>query len=140
MPISGDKIAGAPNYADPFLGPVDHTAHLKIDVSQLTTAEVDARGCLKPNVPFLRSGGRPVGAAGEAVYGVSLAPVKLAGVGPNPTNASLAATTQDQFVAVATIAQLQRHIARDNLGRDFSASEITAFGAAGCHISLTNNA
>lgn len=140
MPNMGEKRGGGQNYSDPFLGPVDHTAHLKIDVSQLTTREVDARGFLKPGVPFTVAGTRPTGAAGEFIYGVSVAPVELAGVSANPTDVSLAAVTEDQFIAVATIAQVQRHIARDNLGSDYSANELTAFRAAGCHITLTGNA
>jgi hypothetical protein len=39
-----------------FVGPVDHTDVVRVDVSALTTAEVDADGYLKPGVPFKSDG------------------------------------------------------------------------------------
>lgn len=138
MPNVLTKISGGATYADPFLGPASHPAQLKVDVSALTTGEVDAKGYLKPNVPFKRVGSLLKlcdGTAAEFVYGVNFAAIKL--VAENPTNVTLAADTSDPIIAVATIAQLQRDICEDNLGRAFNVNELAAFERAGDHITVT---
>jgi hypothetical protein len=136
MPMSIITTTGGAAYADPFVGPVNHTAQIKIDVSTLTTAEVDAQGYLKPGVAFQKNGALVSASSGQFVYGVTVAPVRI--VAPNPSNTTLGADTSDPFIAVATIAQINRDIAEDNLGRAYNANELTAFGAAGCLLSLTN--
>ena len=40
----------------PFVGPVDHTSTVRVDLSGLTSAEVDSDGILKPGVPLTKAG------------------------------------------------------------------------------------
>lgn len=56
------KSAGGTNYATlgMFVGPMNHTAQIVLDVSTLTSNEVDANGYLKPGVPLNRQGDRIV--------------------------------------------------------------------------------
>ena len=133
MPLSVTETAGNNVYGNPFLGPVDHTVQIPIDISDLTVAEVDANGYLKPGVPFNRTGDTVT--AGE-VYGVTVEATKIVAAGP--TDVSLAANTGTATVALATIAQIQRDIAEDNLGRAYTAAEIAGFAAAGSRLTLTN--
>lgn len=51
-PISTSKTEGAPVYGSPFVGPVNHTAPIEVDLSTLTDDEIDARGYLKPGIPL----------------------------------------------------------------------------------------
>lgn len=44
------------DYSSPFVGPVHHTDVVRVDVSALTTNEVDTDGLLKPGVPFKANG------------------------------------------------------------------------------------
>jgi hypothetical protein len=212
-------------YSDAFLM-ASGLDHLKINVSTLTTAEVDTKGYLKPNLPFLENGdlvsstnlsvpaaavandentgtgtvGSLVGKAGgvsevitlraidathfdvigsrsgllgdatvgtpytsaainltitaggtafvagdeftikitaadeQRVWGLTREAVKI--VDENPTDDSLAADTSDPLVGVATFAHINRDIAEDNLGRAFTALELTAMKNAG-HIVVT---
>jgi hypothetical protein len=55
MPMGVTTTAGGTSYTSAFVGRPGPTAHLKIDVSGLTTNEVDARGHLKRHVPFNNS-------------------------------------------------------------------------------------
>lgn len=55
MPLERTTIsAGGLNYATPamFVGPANHFDVVRVDVSALSTNEVDADGYLKPSVPF----------------------------------------------------------------------------------------
>ena len=133
MPIRIRKTAaGGSGYGWPFIGPVDHTVQLKVDVSALTLKEVDKRGYLKPGVPFKRNG--TLIGAGEKLYGVSVEATRVA----ESNSADDLAAAVDPFVAVATIAQVNRDIVEDNLARALTADEVAAFDAAGSKISLTN--
>ena len=49
MPMEMNKVTGDTHYPDPFLTAFD-SVDLKIDVSTLTTDEVDSKGYLKPGV------------------------------------------------------------------------------------------
>lgn len=51
-PISTSKTEGQPVYGSPFVGPVNHTAPIDIDLSTLSDDEIDARGYLKPGIPL----------------------------------------------------------------------------------------
>lgn len=64
MPIAISTNAAGTGYANPLVGPVDHTAHVKVDLSTLTTYEVDADGYLKPGVVLTSGGTLPGGVAG----------------------------------------------------------------------------
>lgn len=124
-------LAAGDVVALPFVGPVNHTHALRIDVSTLTDAEVDGNGYLRPGVPFQASGALISGAA-QVVFGVNLAPVKIAA---DNAAATLAAAA-DVDVAVATIGQVNQDAVEDLLGRALSANELAAFAAAGCLIKL----
>lgn len=135
MPMEITTVAAGNNYGNPFIGPIDHTDQITVDVSGLTTDEVDAYGYLKPGVPLARTG-ILVGASPAYVYGVVIEAVKIVPI--NPTNGTLAAVTVDPIVAVAVVGVVNRDIAEDNLGRAYSANEIAGFDAAGSKIVLTN--
>lgn len=140
MPISVTETAGNDVYASPFIGPIDHVVHLKVDVSTLLIdgaqgAQVDAKGYLKPGVPFKLSSGVGVPPTGGYVYGCVVEATKI--VAENPTNVSLAADTSDPFVACVTHGLVNRDILEDNLGRALHADEVAAFAAAGSHLALT---
>ena len=133
MPMTSTVLReGGESYANPFVGPINHPAHVKIDVSGLTTAEVDEYGYLKPGLPLTALGAR---VTAGFVYGVTIEAVRI--VDRNPTNVSLAADTSDPLIAVATIGMVNRDIAEDNLGRAYTAAEIAGFDAAGSKLVLT---
>lgn len=52
MPITVEKTTGGPVYASPFVGPLNHTAKIDVDLSALTADEIDAKGYLKPGLPL----------------------------------------------------------------------------------------
>lgn len=135
MPIAITKTAGTANYGNPFTNPIEAVEHVKVDVSGLTTDEVDANGYLKPGVPLAKTG-ILVGASPAFVYGVVFEAVKIVPV--NPTNTTLGNVTVDPLVAVGVIGSVNRDIAEDNLGRALTANEIAGFDAAGSKIALTS--
>lgn len=118
-------------YGNVFLGPVDHQYQLLIDLSSLTTREIDALGYLKPGVPFTRLGAL-VGADPAFVYGVTFEPIKVADDNETATIAALA----DQWVGVGVIGAVIQDIAKFNLGSDYTANEIAGFDRAGSKIVL----
>lgn len=131
MPIAINSTAGAVAHAPVFVtGPLN-TDVVKVDVSALTSAEIDTYGYLKPGVPLLQTG-LPV-TAGGAVYGVTIEAIKVAA---SNAGADIAAAV-DPFVAVGTIGTVNRDIAEDNLGRVYTAAEIAGFGLAGSTLKLT---
>jgi hypothetical protein len=138
MPMTVTATTGGTGYASPFVGPANHTHHIKVDISGLTVNEVDADGYLKPAVPLRYAGGLGVlvSAPAQAVDGVTVEAVKLPLATVPPTNGTLAAETGDCFVAVATHCAVNRDIAEDVLGRAYSADEVAALAAA--FISLTS--
>lgn len=136
MPISIASLATeADAYGKVFVGPVDHTDVVVLDISDLTTKEVDALGYIKPGVPLDKSG-NTVG-NGVPVYGVTLESIKLNHATIPPTDVSLAADTGTQQVAVGIAGLVNRDIMEDNLGRALTADEIAGFALAGSHIHLT---
>jgi hypothetical protein len=54
--LSVTKTTGAAVYGSPFVGPVNHTAAIDVDLTGLTSDEIDAKGYLKPGVPLSRAG------------------------------------------------------------------------------------
>jgi len=126
MPVSLTTTAGGVTHGNPFVGPVNHTAQLKPDISALTANEVDANGYLKPGVPFTVAGLLP--GAGTVVWGVTVEATKVAA---SNSAADIAAVTTDPFVTVATICQVNQDIIEDTLGRALTADELAAFAAAG---------
>jgi hypothetical protein len=137
MPIGITTTTGGTAYASPFVGPVNHVLHVKVDISGLTTDEVDANGFLKPGVP-LNNASPAVLVASGFVYGVTVEAVKLPLATIPPTNTTLGTETADCLVAIATHGIVNRDIAEDNLGRAYAAAEIAGFAAAGSKLSLTS--
>lgn len=134
MPLAIETTAGGTAYGNVFIGGVNHPAQIKVDVSQLTIAEVDAFGYLKPGVPLTKAG-ILVGAAPAFVYGVTIEAQKIVPV--NPTDVTLAAVTVDPIITVNTIGHVNRDVAEDNLGRAYTADEIAGFDAAGSKLALS---
>jgi hypothetical protein len=122
-------------YGHPFVGPVVHTDTVFVDISDLTTAEVDADGFLKPGLPLAKDGST-VG-SGVFVYGVTIEPIKLVHATDPPTDVSLAADTGTMAVTVCTHGVVNRDICEDNLGRALTADEIAGFPLAGSSLHLT---
>lgn len=131
MPLSITTTNGGASHGNPFVGPIVATAHVKVDVSDMSDKEVDANGYLKPGVP-LKQDGNLVG-AGTFVFGVTVEAVKVAS---GNTDAILDAVTADPFVAVATICQVSQDIIEDTLGRALTADELAGFDVAGSKVSL----
>ena len=136
MPIKISTPASEGNsYGHPFVGDVLATDVVLLDISDLTTAEVDADGWLKPGLPLEKDGDTV--ASGQRVYGVTIEPIKLNHATIPPTDVSLAADTGTQQVAVGTHGVVNRDICEDNLGRALTADEIAGFDLAGSHLHLT---
>lgn len=134
MPLGIETVAGGRVYSNPFIGGVDHPAQIKVDVSGLTTDEVDQYGYLKPGVPLAKTG-ILVGASPAFVYGVTFEAQKI--VPNNPTNETLAAVTADPIITVNTVGHINRDVLEDNLGRALTADEIAGFDRAGSKIALS---
>lgn len=111
---------GGTNYADPFVGVPGPTAHVKVDLSGLTTSEVDSLGNLKPGVP-LTSAGVLVGSSGIAHIVIN-EPTPLNITVP-PTNTTLGSETGDHLVAGPTSGYLNLDAVEDNLGRALTSDE-----------------
>lgn len=134
MPLRIKTTDGGASHGNPFVGPILGTAHVKVDISGLTTKEVDQNGYLKPGVP-LEQDGTTVG-NGEFVFGVTVEAARLPLVTVPPTNTSLGNETGDCFVAVGTIGSVSQDIIEDNLGRALTADELAGFDAAGSKLVL----
>lgn len=133
MPIAKTTLTeGGQAYATAglFVGPVDHTETITVDVSSLTNAEVDAKGFIKPGTPLTAAGA--LLDEDDAVYGVVIEPVKV-----HTSNSGLSSVTDDVPVTLAKIGQLNRDLAEDNLGRAFSADELAGFAASGIVLTQT---
>lgn len=137
MPMHVKKTAGGTTYGPVFIGSILGMQQVVVDVSTLTTDEVDADGWLKPGVAFQKDG-TLVSAGSQFVYAVNPEPQNLRLDTIPPTNGSLAADTKTYPLGMATIGEVNRDIAEDNMGRAYSANELAAFNAAGSMIRLTN--
>lgn len=133
MPLKVTSRAGDSDYGSPLLGPANHTAPIAVDITALTDDEIDSEGYLKPGVPFTGAGAL-VGAAPAFVFGVTIEPQKVA----DGNAAGDIAGAGTQTVIVATIGQVQRAIAEDNLGRAYTADEIAGFDRAGSKLVLVD--
>ncbi len=131
--ITVEKTAGGQAHTSPFIGPTNHPVSVKVDVSDLTTYEVDTYGHLKPGVP-LDKNGNTIG-SGVPVYGCVIEATKI--VAANPTNTTLGADTSALPVVVATHCVVNRDILEDVLGRALTADEIAGFDLAGSHCVLS---
>jgi hypothetical protein len=132
MPLSTSVVsAGGQVYGYPFVGPINHTDVVRVDVSGLTSDEVDSDGYLKPGVPLTAAGLLLTPA--DVVKGVVMEPVKVAD--GNAAGDLSGATDID--VALAVIGVVNRDIVEDNLGRALNADELAGFDLAGSHMTLT---
>lgn len=138
MPLAIKKTAGTTTYGPVFIGAILGMQQVVVDVSELTTDEVDADGWLKPGVAFKKDGTVADGTGGEFIYAVNPEPQNLRLATITPTNVSLAADTSTVPLGMATIGEVNRDIAEDNMGRAYNANELAAFNAAGSMIHLTN--
>lgn len=134
MPLGISTTTGGLAHAPVFVGNIVNTDVVQVDISDLTTKEVDADGFLKPGVPFAKDGSL-VG-TGVAVWGVTIEAIKIPHATIPPTDVSLAADTATAPVAVG-FGLVNRDIAEDNLGRAYTADEIAGFALAGSTCQLT---
>ena len=131
MPLSIKSTAGGMCHAPVNVGQILATDVVKVDLSDLSSNEIDSNGFLKPGVPFAKDG-ELVGSA-VAVYGVTIAATKVA----NSNSSGDIAAAVDCFVTVMTHGVVNRDIAEDNLGRAYTANEIAGFALGGSNLTLT---
>ncbi len=114
MPLS-TKVTSSEGktYGNPFIGPINHVDSVRLDVSALTTDEVDEHGYLKPGVPLVATG-LLIGAPAEVVHGVVIEPIKVA---DGNAAADLTAAT-DIDVGLGQIGLVSQAICESNLGRN----------------------
>lgn len=134
MPLAISTTTGGNVHAPVFVGPITGTDVVKVDISDLTTKEVDADGNIKPGVPLSKAGDL-VGSS-VAVWGVTIEAIKLPHATIPPTDVSLAADTGTSFVTVG-FGLCNRDTMEDNLGRALTADEIAGFDLAGSNCRIT---
>jgi hypothetical protein len=136
MPISiTNPAAEANSYGNPLVGPAEYRDVVVLDISDLTTAEVDSLNYVKPGLPLAKAGDT-IG-NGVPVYGVVMEATKLKHATVPATDVSLAADTGTMQIAVCTHGIVNRDIVEDNLGRALTADEIAGFALAGSNLHLT---
>ena len=134
MPIVVSNVAGGLAHAPVFVGKIMGTDVVQVDISDLTTKEVDQDGFIKPGVPLMKTGDI-VGASG-VVWGVTIEATKLIHATIPPTDASLLADVGTSPVVVG-FGLCNRDIMEDNLGRALTANEIAGFDIAGSNCRIT---
>src|SRR5688572_7940821 len=135
MPMHVKKTVGDTTYAPVFLGEILAMEQVLVDISELTTDEVDADGWLKPGVPFKQDGTLADGSG--HIYAVNPEPQNLHMAVLPPTNGTLSGDTRTYPLGMGTMGTVNRDIIEDNLGRALTGNEITAFATAPCKINLT---
>lgn len=138
MPMHVKKTVGGTTYAPVFIGDILGMQQVVVDVSTLTTAEVDADGGLKPGVAFQKDGTLVSAGSGQFVYAVNPEWQDLRLDTVPPTDGTLAADTKTYPLGMGTIGEVNRDVAEDNMGRAYNSNELAAFNAAGSMIHLTN--
>lgn len=138
MPVNIKSTAGGTTYGPVFIGDILGMQQVVVDISTLTTDEVDADGYLKPGVAFQKDGTLVSAGSGQFVYAVNPEPQDLRMAVLPPTNGTLSGDTRTFPLGMGTIGEVNRDIAEDNMGRAYSANELTAFNAAGSMIHVTN--
>ena len=119
-------------YASPFQSGADgNNVHVKVDVSALTSREVDANGYLKPGVPLVQGTGVLPTAAGDVVVMVEEA-TKIA-----ENNTGLASITADPFIGCRVYGTVNHDMLADILGAELTAGEIAAINGGGSRLRLT---
>ena len=128
MPLRKETLGTSRQFEDGtvgFLGPIDHTISIPVDLTQFTNKEIDADGYLKPYIPLTRAG--ELLATGDFVYGVTVERRKVAD--DNAAGSISALGTED--IAIALICCVVRDIAEDVLDRVYTADELAGFDEAG---------
>lgn len=134
MPIRIENTAGGLAHSPVFVGEIRGTDTVVLDISDLTTKEVDADGFLKPGVPLSKAG--DLVGNGVAVWGVTIEAIKIPHATIPPTDVSLAADTGTCPMTVG-FGLVNRDVAEDNLGRAYTADEIAGFDLAGSNCRIT---
>jgi hypothetical protein len=134
MPLGVSTTTGGLAHSPVFVGEIKGTDVVKLDISDLTTKEVDPDGYIKPGVPLDKSG-NTIG-SGVAVWGTTIEAIKIPHATIPPTDVSLAADTGTCFITVG-FGLVNRDIAEDNLGRALTSDEIAGFDLAGSNCRLT---
>jgi hypothetical protein len=138
MPLAITKTLGGTTYVPVFIGDILGMQQVLVDISTLTTDEVDADGWLKPGVAFQKDGTLVSAGSGQFVYAVNPEPQNLRMAVLPPTNGTLAADTRTWPLGMGTIGEVNRDVAEDMMGRAYNSNELAAFNAAGSMIHLTN--
>lgn len=131
MPLSVTTTAGGTVHPSPFIGPINHTVQLLVDISTLSADEVDASGYIRPGT-ILQQTGAAISAPAQIAYGCVVEATKVA------TGVAGLATEPDVEVGVALYCVLNRDIMEDSMGRVLSADELAAIDVAGSHVAITN--
>lgn len=134
MPLRIENTARGLAHSPVFVGEIRGSDSVVLDISDLTTKEVDAAGYLKPGVPLSKAG--DLVGNGVAVWGVTIEPIKIPHATIPPTDVSLAADTGTCPVVVG-FGLVNRDVAEDNLGRAYTADEIAGFDLAGSNCRIT---
>lgn len=110
-------FSGGQHIPVPFVGPVEHTVSVPVDLSALTDDEITSDGFVKPGVPLTKAG---ILVASGSVFGLTVDYVKVADDNAADTIAALG--TVD--IPVATICQVNQDVAEDILGRAYTGAEL----------------
>lgn len=127
-------------YVDPFVGPANHSVQILIDVSGLTSDEIDSEGYLKPGVPF-RENGLLISGASQYVFGVTREAVRVGYDSATLTWGNAAAHIAggtDTQVALFTIGQVDKGAIEDNLARSLTVNEVDGFESGSCEVILVD--
>lgn len=136
MPLRVSTTTGTSSYGNPIVGTPGPLIQVVVDISELTTGEVDADGNLKPGVMFKSDGTQPDGSG--FVYAINPEPISIGHATIPPTDVSLAADTATIPIGMVTGGIINRDIVEDNLGRALTGNEVTAITVAGSQFTLTN--
>ncbi|MCA1571306.1 MAG: hypothetical protein LC798_13500 [Chloroflexi bacterium] len=133
MPGHSKQTIVAAELYDPVLRPgLVEMAAVTVDVSALTTREIDAQGYIKPGV-VLKQNGTLVG-VGEAAFGIVVEPKKIPTADDNEAATLTAAT--DFRLPVAVYGIVNRAVVEDNLGGALTADELAGLKGAGCRLQV----
>lgn len=132
MPVIFTTASGSgTTYGNPFLGPLDHTAQISVNLALLTNAEIDDHGYVKPGIPLTKAGILVAGSP-AFVYGVTVEAIKVANDNLSGTISALGS----QDIAVGTVGEVLQQMCADNLGRALTANELAGFDRAGSKLVL----
>lgn len=98
MPLLVKTFPGGAAYGSPFVGQMGPVAQIDVNIANLTTAEVDTNGRIKPGIP-LTKGGALLGTAAASTHGAAVA---AGGNTGNGTIGSITSGTGD-FAPTETI-------------------------------------